>query len=132
MKLFKRKESNGKNQKQVSSADIAWPDHVVVLDDRTFDEFISSYPVVVVDFWASWCGPCKAMGPRMRRLSKMYQRKAAFGKLDVQQNKTIANRYHVQGIPHFVFFQHGRKVTTITGARSIGKLKETIEGVLKN
>jgi len=107
-----------------------YPDHVITLDSKRFNAFIEKYPLSVVDFWASWCAPCKAMAPRMRRLSKIYKRKVAFGKLDTQKNQGIAKKYKIQPIPHLIIFSYGKKVLSIAGLRSVGNLKKTIGEIL--
>jgi thioredoxin 1 len=109
-----------------------WPDHVVTLEGNTFNKFIEKYPLSMVDFWAPWCTPCKAMAPRLRRLSKMYKGKIAFGKLDTQKNQDIARQYKIMGIPHLVFFRYGEKITSITGLKSVGELRNLIDDLLKN
>jgi len=131
MKFFTKKEGKQQTNTVSSGPQKNWPDYVVTLDEKSFDTFIQRYPFVVVDFWASWCGPCKAMAPKLRRLSKLYKNQVAFGKLDVQQYKNIAERYHVRGIPYLVFFQHGKSSFTVTGVRSLGKLKDAIDDFLK-
>jgi thioredoxin 1 len=122
----KRKISN----KQPLS-DSQWPDYVVTLDGKTVKEFIQKYPLSLVDFWASWCAPCRAMAPRLRRLSKIYKGKVAFGKLNIQENQDIAKYYRLVGIPCIVLFSHGKKVTTITSVKSVGYIKEIIENPLE-
>jgi thioredoxin 1 len=71
------------------------------------------------------------MAPRFRLLSKTYTGTVAFGKIDIQDNQNIAKRYKISGIPHFILFQDGKPINTITGVRSIGDLKDTIEAHLK-
>jgi thioredoxin 1 len=71
------------------------------------------------------------MAPRLRRLSKIYKGKVAFGKLDIQNNQDIARQYKIIGIPHLVFFKNGKKISSITGVKSIGDLKDTIDALLK-
>ena len=109
-----------------------WPDHVVTLDGKTFDDFIKKYPFSIVDFWAPWCAPCKSMSPRLRRLSKIYKGKIAFGKLDTQKNQDISKKYKIMGIPHLVLFNYGKKLTSITGLKSVGEIKDVIDIYLKN
>jgi thioredoxin 1 len=116
------------SDKDISKKD--YPDHVITLDSKNFNVFIEKYPLSVVDFWASWCAPCKAMAPRLRRLSKIYKGKVAFGKIDTQKNQDIAKKYKIQSIPHLVVFNNGKKVLSITGLRSVGNLKKTIEEIL--
>jgi thioredoxin 1 len=108
-----------------------WPDYVVTLDDNNFKEFITKYPLSLVDFWAAWCAPCREMAPRLRRLSKIYKGEIAFGKLDIQTNDDIAKEYKIMGIPHCVVFKNGKKISSITGVKSIGEMKETIDALLK-
>lgn len=108
-----------------------YPDHVITLDSKKFNAFIEKYPLSVVDFWASWCAPCKAMAPRLRRLSKIYKGKVAFGKIDTQKNQDIAKKYKIQSIPHLLAFSYGKKVLSIAGLRSVGNLKKTIEEILQ-
>jgi len=127
--LFKRKVLRDPDRK-VSSVG-KWPDYVVTLNGKNFNEFIQKYPLSLVDFWAPWCTPCRAMAPRLRRLSKIYKGKVAFGKLDTQANEDIAKKYKIMGIPHLMFFRYGKKVSTVTGVRSVGDLKDIIDDLLK-
>lgn len=128
--IFKRKEGKHGFDQKVPSVE-EWPDYVVTLETRNFDDFIQKYPLSIVDFWAPWCAPCRVIAPRIRRLSKIYKGKVAFGRLNTQKNEDIAKQYHIMGIPHLAFFSYGKKVNSITGARSISKLKDKIDGLLK-
>jgi len=125
--FFKRK----KDYKKDSLPNREWPDHIVTLEEKTFNDFIEKYPFSIVDFWAPWCIPCKSMSPRLRRLSKIYKGKVAFGKLDTQKNQDIAKKYKIMGIPHLVLFNYGKKLTSITGLKSVGNIKDTIDELLK-
>ena len=128
--IFKRKEGKHGFVQKVPSVD-EWPDYVVSLEKKNFDDFIQKFPLSIVDFWAPWCAPCRVIAPRIRRLSKIYKGKVAFGRLNAQMNEDIAKQYHIMGIPHLVFFRYGKKVTSITGVRSIGDLKDTVDDLLK-
>lgn len=129
--FFKHKKQSGKPEKK-SYSSLEWPDYVLTLDRNNFDNFIKKYPLSVVDFWAPWCGPCKTMGPRLRRLSKIYKGQMAFGKLNTQEHEDIAKKYKIMGIPHLIFFRYGKKITAVTGVRSVGDLKNVIEHLLSN
>jgi len=114
-----------------SLSDDQWPDYVVTLEEKNIKEFIKKYPLSIVDFWASWCAPCRAMAPRLRRLSKIYKGEVAFGKLDIQKNQDIAKQFKISGIPHLVFFKNGKKIGSVTGVKSVGDIKDVIDDLLK-
>ena len=127
--LNRKKGKCGSDLNDLSTSE--WPDYVITLDGKNFSDFIQKYPLSVVDFWAPWCAPCRTMGSRLRRLSKIYKGKLAFGKLDIQANKDIAKKYKIMGIPHLMFFRYGKKVSNVIGVRSVGDLKDIIDDLLK-
>jgi len=129
-KIINRDKNNSKKQK--NNLNIKWPDYVITLDKKSLKPFIEKYPLSIVDFWAPWCVPCKTMSPRLRRLSKIYKGKVAFGRLNTQENKSISKKYKIMGIPHFIFFSYGKPVASITGVKSVGDIKDTIDNHLKN
>jgi len=120
----------GYNSNQKVHSVKEWPYHVITLEGSNFNKFIEKYPLSAVDFWAPWCAPCKVMGPRLRRLSKIYKGKLAIGKIDIQKNQDVAKQYKIMGIPHLIFFKFGKKVTSITGVRSVSYIKNVIEDLL--
>jgi len=71
------------------------------------------------------------LGPKFRRLLKIYKGKVAFGKLDIQKNPEIAKKYKILAIPHIVFFSNGKKFTSLSGVRSISEMKKEIDTYLK-
>jgi thioredoxin len=107
-----------------------WPDHIISLNKKKFDNFIEKYPIVIVDFWAAWCGPCKTLTPRFRQLSKDYKGKVAFGKVNVDSERELAKRYKVLGIPNIIFFSYGVKIKNITGVRNIADYQNEIDIIL--
>ena len=121
--FFKKKKPIEHNPNQP----VKWPTHVTDLHQKDFNEFINKYPLTLIDFWAPWCNPCRTMLPRFRRLERLYQGKVAFGRVNSQQHKDIAEQYKIMGIPHFGVFRYGKKVGSITGVKSVGAMKEQIE-----
>lgn len=96
--------------------------------DQNFDtEIAKSKGLVLVDFWASWCGPCKMMGPVIEELAKQYEGKVKIGKLDVDANGTIAGKFGIASIPTTIFFKDGKEIDRLVGFQS----KETLEKKIK-
>ncbi len=88
-------------------------DHV---DSNTFHEVLDDNPVVVVDFYADWCGPCKVVAPTIEKLADEYSGRARFAKLDVDESPGIAEEYGVASIPTLIIFKNGKPVDRIIGA----------------
>lgn len=87
--------------------------------DSDFDSLVlkSDLPVLV-DFWAPWCGPCKAMIPVLEELEKEYEGKVKVMKVNVDENTDVPGRYNVMSIPTFILFKEGKVLTSFVGARS--------------
>ncbi len=94
----------------------AGPAEPVVLSDGDFDMFVSSYPVVLVDFWAEWCGPCRIVGPVVQQLAHDYAGRVAFGKLNVDENPATSERFGITSIPTLLIFRNGKMADGIVGA----------------
>lgn len=105
-------------------------DHPVELTDADFDEFVRSHELVVVDFWADWCMPCRFMAPVVKELAKEMAGKVAFGKLNVDENPRTAARFGIMSIPTFLVFKNGRLVDAIVGAMPKHRFRAAIERYL--
>lgn len=103
-----------------------WPSEPVQLTETNFDEFIKKYPFVVIDCWAPWCGPCKMVGPVVDELAKEHQGKVAFGKLNTDENQSIAMKFNIMSIPTFLIFKNGELMARPVGAMPKPALESTI------
>ena len=99
----------------------------VKVTDADFDKFIRSHKLVVVDFWAPWCPPCRVLAPILEELAREFAGEIRFGKLNVDENPRTAVRFRITGIPTLLVFRHGSLVDRIIGARP----KEWLEARLK-
>lgn len=97
--------------------------------DANFDaEVLASSDPVLVDFWATWCGPCQMMGPIVEELAKEYEgKKIKIGKLNVDENPETAGKYSIMSIPSFMIFKGGDVVDTLSGGVQKEKLAELID-----
>jgi thioredoxin 1 len=93
-----------------------WPSEPVVVTDVDFDAFVAKYPLVVIDCWAPWCGPCRMVTPIVDALAKEMSGKVAFGKLNTDENPTIPNKFNISAIPTLLVFKGGKLVDRIIGA----------------
>ncbi|MEA3488042.1 MAG: thioredoxin [Euryarchaeota archaeon] len=91
-------------------------DHPLIMDDASFVETVRKYPLIIVDCWAAWCGPCKMVAPVIEELAKEYAGKVVFGKLNVDENPKIASEFGIMAIPTLFIFKNGEPVDVIQGA----------------
>ena len=101
------------------------------VEDATWDaEVIKASELVMVDFWAVWCGPCQMVAPVIEELSKEYAGKMKVRKLNTDENPEVAGRYQVMSIPTILFFKNGQVVEKLVGARPKRQFKDMIDSLL--
>lgn len=100
-------------------------------DDNFATEVLQSKIPVLVDFFAEWCGPCKMMAPAIDELAVEYEGKVKIGKMNVDENPQISEKFGIQSIPTLLFFKNGEVVDTTVGVKSKDVLMEKLEGLLQ-
>ncbi len=99
-------------------------------DDNFETEVLGSEEPVLVDFWATWCGPCKMIAPTIEQLASEYQGKARIGKVDIDQHQNVAMQHGIQAIPTILIFKNGEVVQRFQGVSPKDKLAAALENAL--
>lgn len=96
------------------------------LDDSNFAQTINKYPLLLVDFWAPWCGPCRMMSPIIDQVGKEYIGKLVVGKVNVDENPHISGQFGISSIPTLILFKRGQVVNNIIGSVSKSRIDEMV------
>ncbi|QGA54837.1 thioredoxin [Sulfolobus sp. E5-1-F] len=120
-RLQKKGEEYGKKKEDVT----------LVLTEENFDEVIKNNKLVLVDCWAEWCAPCHLYEPIYKKVAEKYKGKAVFGRLNVDENQKIADKYSVLNIPTTLIFVNGQLVDSLVGAVDEDTLESTINKYLE-
>ena len=102
----------------------------VTITNENFESLKNGEQPLVVDFWATWCGPCRMVGPVISELAEQYDGKINVGKCDVEENEDLAAEFGIRNIPTILFFKGGQLVDKIVGAQPKAKLQEKFEALL--
>ena len=102
----------------------------VKITNENFESFKNGNLPLVVDFWATWCGPCKAIAPIVGELAEEYDGKVVVGKCDVEEADEIAMQFGIRNIPTILFIKNGEVVDKFVGATTKAKLKEKFDTLL--
>jgi thioredoxin 1 len=107
-------------------------ENIIEIDDDSFESAVlKAEKPVMVDFWAPWCGPCRAIAPIVDELQGTYGDRMGFVKVNVDENPLTPSKYGIKAIPTLIFFKNGEVAEQITGMVAKGKLEETIKGVVQ-
>jgi len=107
-------------------------ENIVHVNDNNFnDEVIKSDMLVLVDFWAAWCGPCKIVAPTIESIADEYKGRLKVCKLNVDENPTTATTYRITGIPSLIFFKDGKVADMLVGAVPKEEITEIVERILQ-
>lgn len=101
------------------------------VDSQSWDqEVLKGKDLVMVDFWAVWCGPCRVIAPVVDELAQEYEGRLRVLKLNTDENPDVASRYQIMGIPTLLFFKDGKPVDKIVGAAAKKQFKDKIDSLL--
>jgi thioredoxin 1 len=104
---------------------------ILEVSDATFDqEVLKSEQPVLVDFWAVWCGPCKAIAPVVEAVAATYAGKLKVAKMNVDENSATPSQYGIRGIPTLLLFKHGKVVDQIVGFVAQNVIEEKVKSLL--
>ncbi len=98
--------------------------------ESDFDSMISENKLVLVDFWATWCGPCKMLAPVIESLAEEFESKAVIAKVDVDQEKGLAQRFGVMSIPTVIIFKDGQEVNREVGFKPVDAYRGLLHSYL--
>ena len=102
----------------------------IAVSENTFDDLITRNPIVFIDFWASWCGPCRIMEPIVEKLATKYSGRVLFGKVNVDEEMNISSRYEVFSIPTFMIFKNGQPMDAVIGAVGEASLERLVKNAV--
>lgn len=119
LEMIKKKKLDELKKQYINrgkTMDKKWPDTPIHLLDADIEETIKKYPIIVIDCWAPWCGPCRMIGPVIEELAKEMQGKIVFGKLNVDENPQTSMKYKIMSIPTLLVFKNAALVDQLIGA----------------
>ena len=100
------------------------------ITDQNFDSVVAQGKPVVVDFWATWCGPCKRLAPMIEELAAEYDGKVSIGKCDIEENTDMTDKFGIMNVPTVVFIKDGKEVDRLVGIAGKNVYEEKINAML--
>ncbi|MCQ2360330.1 MAG: thioredoxin [Paludibacteraceae bacterium] len=98
--------------------------------EQNFKEVLANNSVVVADFWATWCGPCKMVGPVIEAIAADYEGRAVVGKIDIEENVDLTDEYGIRNVPTVLFFKNGQLVDKVVGASQRAVYEDKLKALL--
>ena len=102
----------------------------LVITEENYEELVASGKPLVIDFWATWCGPCKKIGPDIEALATEYESQAIIGKCDVEENDDLASRFGIRNVPTVLFIKGGEVVDKQVGAAAKSVFEDKLKAIL--
>jgi thioredoxin 1 len=130
--IMARKKSELLTNAQLSENKPSSVSSPITLSDSNFEQALKENPLLVVDFWAVWCGPCRLVSPVIEQLASELAGKVVFGKLNVDENPAISRTFGIQSIPTIAIFKNGKAIDALVGAVSKSQMQSTILKYLIN
>ncbi len=124
MKLYKEKRNDIETNYNINKK--TYHNIPIILTEYNFNESVNKYRFLIVDFWATWCGPCILISPIIEQLSNELAGKAVFGKLNVDDSPNVSNIFGIQSIPTIIIFKNGKAVDRVIGAMTKSQLLSKI------
>lgn len=100
---------------------------VISVTDRSFEQVLRENKLVLVDFWAPWCGPCRMIAPILEELEKQMKGQVVIAKINVDENPGSAQKYAIRSIPNLKLFKNGKEVANVVGVQPLSQLKSFIQ-----
>lgn len=101
---------------------------ILYLNTKEFDEVINKEKLVLIDFWATWCAPCRMLAPVIEKIAEQYQGKLVVGKVDIDEQQELAIRYGIQSIPTVILFKDGKVVAKEIGVKPLKSFTNLLDG----
>lgn len=102
----------------------------MIINEQNFESLVSGDKLVVIDFWATWCGPCRRVGPIIEELATQYEGKAVIGKCDIEENSALTDKFGIMSVPTVLFIKGGQVVDSQVGAAPRQVYEQKINALL--